>query len=169
MRIIVLNLVWIAVTLSAIAIEDRSEEGVAHIRIDPGHPWRPPFGLERVGQPLAVKVEINSAAPSAQKYSLTGYLKGQQIADYGLPVGGQFPWTNRVTFVTWPNELVLSVTSAEGKVMVLARKTLQPPAFEADAIARPDSVINPVDLGTVFVPYDWRLLAGSQKASVAVG
>jgi len=30
----------------------------AQIRIDPGHPWRPPFGLDRVGRPLAVEVEI---------------------------------------------------------------------------------------------------------------
>src|SRR6266487_5885286 len=98
MRIIVLNLVWIAVTLPALAIEDRSEEELAHIRIDPGHPWRPPFGLERVGQPLTLRVEINSAAPGAQKYSLTGYFKGEPIGDYALPVSGQFPWTNQVTF-----------------------------------------------------------------------
>src|SRR5207237_7262766 len=58
MRIIVLNLVWIAATLPAIAMQDRNEEGVARIRVDPGHPWRPPFGLERVGQPLTVNVEI---------------------------------------------------------------------------------------------------------------
>src|SRR5438874_1688734 len=129
MRISVLNLVWIAVTLPALAMEDRNEEGVAHIRIDPGHPWRPPFGLDRVGQPLTVNVEINSAAPGAQKYSLAGSLEGQQIGDYRLPVGGQFPWTNRVTFVSWPNELVLSASSAEGKALVLARKKLQPPGF----------------------------------------
>ncbi len=58
----------------------------------PPHPWRPPFGLDRVGT-------------------------GQQTT-----------------------------------------------GIEADAIAKPDEIINPVDLGTIFVPHDWLLLGGQQSA-----
>ena len=45
---------------------------------------------------------------------------------------------------------------------------VKPPTFEADAVARPDAVIHPVDLGTILVPADWLLLAGGQKAEVEV-
>ena len=44
----------------------------------------------------------------------------------------------------------------------MARAQVKPPAFEAEAVARPDVVIHPVDLGTIFVPADWLLLAGGQ-------
>ncbi len=45
------------------------------IRLDPGHPWRPPFGLDRVGRPVTVVVE--ATAPEAQsRYRLTAALTG---------------------------------------------------------------------------------------------
>ena len=40
--------------------------------------------------------------------------------------------------------------------------------FEADAIAEPESIVNPVDLGTVLVPHDWLLLGPGQAAVVQV-
>lgn len=40
--------------------------------------------------------------------------------------------------------------------------------FEADAIARSDRLIHPVDLGTILVPSDFLLLGGGQKAIVNV-
>ncbi|MDD5708714.1 MAG: hypothetical protein PHR35_22600, partial [Kiritimatiellae bacterium] len=61
--------------------------------------------------------------------------------------------------------------SEAGKEFVeLARQavTLDRPPFEAEAVARPDKVINPVDLGTILPPADWLLLAGGQKATVEV-
>ena len=118
MRIIVLGLVWVALTLSARAKENSGESVVAHIRIDPSHPWRPPFGLERVGQPLVVVVEIESAPKSAQKYSLTSYRNGQEIGHREVSVTGRFPSTNRVTLATWPTELVLSASDPDGKAMM---------------------------------------------------
>ena len=44
----------------------------------------------------------------------------------------------------------------------------QTAAFEADAIAEHDKVINPVDLGCVFVPHNWLLLGPGQPANVHV-
>jgi len=66
------------------------------------HPWRPPFGLDRIG-----KTSLKSE---------TGHMIG----------------------------------------------------FEADAIASPDEVINPVDLGTILVPGDWLLLKAGQKGTVEI-
>src|SRR5207248_2882616 len=42
------------------------------------------------------------------------------------------------------------------------------PDLEADAIARPDKLINPVDLGTILVPSDWLLMGPGQKAIIEV-
>lgn len=42
------------------------------------------------------------------------------------------------------------------------------PDLEADAEARPDHLINPVDLGTILVPKDWLLLAGGQAALIDI-
>nr|MBC8373119.1 hypothetical protein [Planctomycetota bacterium] len=49
-----------------------------------------------------------------------------------------------------------------------ARQRVEPPPVEADAIAAPDRVINPVDLGAVLVPADHLLLAGGQSGHVDV-
>jgi hypothetical protein len=68
------------------------------VGIEPSHPWRPPFGLDRVGQP-----------------------------------GG--------------------VGSAR---------------IEAEAQARPESAINPVDLGTILPPHGWLLLGPGQKGVLDV-
>ena len=84
------------ITSSALA----SDDGMAKPAVPMQHPWRPPFGLERVGQPIA---DSSDAAP-----------------------------------------------------------------FEADAIARPDRLINPVDLGAILPPSDWLLLADGQKGTIDV-
>ena len=40
---------------------DRCDEKVtAQIRLESQHPWSPPFGLERVGQPITAVVEVAS-------------------------------------------------------------------------------------------------------------
>jgi len=60
------------------------------------------------------------------------------------------------------------MASPKTQPVEIARAPVKPPAFEADAKARPDTVIHPVDLGTIFVPADWLLLAGGQQAEVEV-
>src|SRR5262249_35237779 len=47
-----------------------------------------------------------------------------------------------------------------GRLENLVRQPVAWPEVEAEAIARPDHQINPVDLGTILVPHDWLLLAG---------
>ena len=66
--------------------------------------------------------------------------------------------------------IALLHSATGGKYVELARRAVDfaPPPFEAEAVARPDKVIHPVDLGAILPPADWLLLAGGQKATVAV-
>ena len=140
----------------------------AQIRIDPGHPWRPPFGLDRIGRPLTAVVEIAAGAQPATQYALAAYLDGKEITRSVLSPTGKPPYSCQVSFPQGPTELVLEAKSADGKVVDLARQKVDRPAFEAEAIARPERIINPVDLGAILVPSDWLLLAGGQKGKIDV-
>ncbi len=140
----------------------------AQIRIDPGHPWRPPFGLERVGRPLTAVVEIATDRQPAPQYCLAAYLEGKEISRSVLSPTGKPPYICQASFDQWPTELVLTAKSADGAVVELARQKVERAPFEADAVARPDRIINPVDLGTILAPSDWLLLAGDQKGKIDV-
>ena len=69
------------------------------------------------------------------------------------------------------DELVLSVHATRGRrqPVELARQSDRDFAeLEADAIARPDAIVNPVDLGTILVPAGWLLLGPGQSATLEV-
>ena len=44
----------------------------------------------------------------------------------------------------------------EGAPVEVARQKVTLPELETEAVARPDKLINPVNLGAILVPYDWR-------------
>jgi hypothetical protein len=146
------------------------ERVVAHVRIDPGHPWRPPFGLERVGRPVVAIVELTAEARPVREYYLTALLHGREMERHALNLGsGKTFYSDTVTLSSYPDELVLSAKCRfEGQETELLRYPAKLPAFEADAIAKPEKRINPVDLGTIFVPSDWLLLAAGQKALLSI-
>lgn len=146
------------------------EKVVAHVRIDPGHPWRPPFGLERIGKPLVVAVELQAESRPVREYYLTAFLHGHETERDALNLGsGKTFYSDTVTLTSYPDELVLSgkCRFADQETELL-RYPVKLPPLEADAVARPEKRINPVDLGTIFVPSDWLLLAAGQKAVVSV-
>ncbi len=148
---------------------DAGKPPVSPIRIERGHPWRPPFGLQRVGRPPVAVVQLPHDAKTAGEYALAAYRGDEQIGRWVLPPANNPPAAHRVALPSWPTELVLSVrTSPQAEPDVLARKGVEPPAFEAEAVAQPETIVNPVDLGTVLVPADWLLLAGGQWAEVDV-
>jgi len=163
---------FIASPCTLVAQHDGCTEQVeSHIRVDPGHPWRPPFGLGRVGPPVTAVVEVSSAVLPLREYTLVAYLNGKEIERQVLNLtGNKAPYTDRVLFKTHPSELVLFATCHfKGEPVEIAReKVPSPPAFEAAAVARPSVIINPVDLGTILVPYDWLLLGPAQKGEVEV-
>ena len=49
------------------------------IHIDAAHPWRPPFGLDRVGRPLTVEVESRYKLADTGKFFLEAYRDGKVI------------------------------------------------------------------------------------------
>ena len=138
-------------------------------QFDPGHPWRPPFGVERVGL-TPVIVQFASDTHPAPEHWLAAYHEGKELERKALDVVGNSPFTARVTFATSPapEELVLLTKTKNGSTIEQARWMVERPAFEADAEAVADPVVNPVDLGAILPPADWLVLGPEQQARVTV-
>ena len=138
--------------------------------LDPGHPWRPPFGLERIGRPVVVVCRGQRPAPTRRITSSTAFLKGKQGASYPVRFPTESPYSARVTLDRDADELVFSSDrKPPEKPVELARQAIHFPDFEAESIARPDAIINPVDLGTILVPSGWLLLGPGQSATLDDG
>jgi hypothetical protein len=134
-------------------------------QFDPGHPWRPPFGVDRVGL-TPVIVQFASDTRPAPEHWLAAYREGKEVDRQSLDVSGNSPFTARVTFATSPapEELVLLAKDKDGKAIERARWKVERQALEVDAEAAADPVINPVDLGTILPPADWLVLGPEQQA-----
>lgn len=150
---------------------DSCDEQVSpQIRVDFGHPWRPPFGLERVGAPISVRVELVAEQAQRHEYSLVAYRDGLETERRSLQVSGDKPpFFGTAEFSSLPHEVALLVQCLDGgQAQEIKRQAVHWPDVEADAEVRPDRQINPVDLGTVLVPHNWLLLAGGQTAMLDV-
>ncbi len=170
---------------------------VVKLTVEPGHSWLPPYGLERVGQPLDAVVafpegifpgDFKPAAPVIAGFRngrfgpgvkppvecvVVGYRDGKEISRQPVTLRGYYlqkpALTGRVALKDWPSEIALVMKRAgQAAPQELARIKVTPPPFEADAVARPDRVVNPVDLGAILVPNGWLLLQGGQRAAVDV-
>lgn len=119
-------------------------------QLDAGHPWRPPFGVDRVGN-LAVVVQFASDDHPAPPHALVAYRNGVEVERRPLEVAGVSPFTARVNVVATPapDELVL-VAHDGGEWREQARWRVNRPSFEADAEAVAEPVTNPVDSGSDF-------------------
>ena len=139
------------------------------IYLDHGHPWQPPFGLERVGRPFQVVVEARRSAGGACELLHHGDL---QSRNQSAPVSCSDsrltpPYAARVTLERDADEvLLLRDQKPPEKPVELARQAIHFPEFDADASARPNVIVNPVDLGTIFVPEGWLLLGPGQSAKL---
>lgn len=146
------------------------EKVTPSIRIDPGHPWRPPFGLDRVGRALTAVVDLGSATRPLREYYLAGFRDGHELERHVLNLTqGKDSFNATVSLASHPDQLLLSAKCRyQGETTELMRYPVKLPDLEADAIAKPEKVINPVDLGMILPPADWLLLASGQKAIVEV-
>ncbi len=146
------------------------EKVTPSIRIDPGHPWRPPFGLDRVGKPITAIVDLSTATRPLREYYLAGLRGGHELERHVLNFSqtkGSF--RAAVSLVSYPDELALSAKCRyQGEPAELMRYPVKLPELEADAIARPAKLVNPVDLGAILPPADWLLISEGQKALVEV-
>ncbi len=132
------------------------------IRQDTGHPWRPPFGLDRIGRPIAVVVAANAASAQSH-FRLTALFRSREVGRYPVQLPATPPYSARVVLDAFADELVLSTVTGS---VELARQAIHPAEIEVDAVARPDTIINPVDLGTILVPSGWLLLGPGQSATL---
>lgn len=138
------------------------------LQVVPGHPWRPPFGVDRVGRSTDVIVSIHSKELPAGQFYLVGYRQGQEVSRQAMHLTDKTPFTGRETMAENADQLEIYFVGSKGNPVSLARQAIELPSFEAEAIATPDRIINPVDLGAVLVPADWLMLAGGQKAYVTL-
>lgn len=146
------------------------------LTVEPGHRWTPPFGLDRVGRPLEAVAEFPDGAKLPGECVFVEYRDGKEIGrrTVGLMANSEpclHPEARygRIILDRWPAEVaVLARSDAKAAWMEVARASVIPPAFEAEAVAEPERAINPVDLGTILVPADWLLLAGGQPAEIEI-
>lgn len=162
--------IWavLAVILAGAGGDHSSLAQGVQVRLDRGHAWRPPFGLERVGRPVAVVVQA-AERPAETGTVLTVLSRGKEVGRHDVRFPANPPYSARVSIEDDADELILSVPSRDGaKPVELARMPIEIPEFEADAIARPDDVVNPVDLGTILVPSGCLLLGPRHSATLDV-
>ena len=177
---LIFALVALCLPAAAAAAEGVCNETVkaVAVTIEEGHAWRPPFGLDRAGRPITVGVEIESDQRLLREYYLAGYVNGQETERKVLSIirrtfgrktsaealhGG----VAKAILETYPEEIALySRCRFEGEDLELARKAVPLPPIQVEALARPAGLVNPVDLGTIFVPHDWLLLAPGRKTEV---
>ncbi len=139
------------------------------IRLESSHPWRPPFGLERVGRPVTVMIQA-SERPEGTRYVLSVRNRGNVVGEHEVRFPTDPPYAARVTLAGSGDELILSVVSdnERARPIELVRKPVEVADVEVDAIARPARIVNPVDLGTILVPSGWLLLGPDQSATLEV-
>ena len=156
--------------LRAQEIEIDAGGAAPRVIVDSGHLWRPPFGLDRVGAPLQVHVELATEPVSDRRYLVTAYQDGRKAESHPVEfVGTKAPYWANVQLSSIPDEVRLLVQDSAGNSEEeLLRQQVKVPDFEAAALTHPDRQINPVDLGAVFVPQDWLLLEGGQASVVEV-
>jgi len=153
----------------AVSAADDGGENTNEIQIlvDAAHPWQPPFGLDRVGRPLTIEVESKAKTRPPRDYAIVTIQDGKVSAHHKVDFSNSTPFIGRVTLEHWPEEIAL-FRGTENSSEEVARRKITLPPLEADAVAKPDSVFNPIDLGTVLVPADQLLLAGGQRGYVDV-
>ncbi len=167
-RLAATSVTWLLVVAGlSVRADDGSKSGVAYrLILDRGHPWRPPFGLDGVGSPPGVVVQA-SDHPSGDGPILVVLKRGKEIGRVAVGLPAKPPYSARVPIAADADEVVLRDMSA-GAPVERGRARVALPAIEADAVARPDPIVNPVDLGTILVPSGWLLLGPGQSAVLDV-
>ncbi len=167
--LILISILWVSAIPSVLSADEGGEKATCQIRIDQKHPWRSPFGIERIGRPLTVTVDVRSQDSSLREFWLASYIEEKEISRHPLQPPGKATYTYELSSGEWPTELRLLAASEPGEDPTeLARQEIYVPRFEADATACPDTIVNPVDLGTILPPADWLLLGSNQNANLDV-
>lgn len=144
-----------------------ADDSAFRITIEAGHPWRAPFGLDRVGANPTARIESAAQRPLLSEYRLTVLSQGKEVDRRAVSIPMTPPFIASVPVSEYGDEVVLSaVERASGERTELARRPLRLPSIEFDATAKPDAAVNPVDLGAILVPHDWLLLGPGQGGTI---
>lgn len=153
----------------------------AQLQVSQGHPWSPPFGLDRVGSYPVVLVQSPDQPPLGQKYSVVSYSHGRELerklvsferkTDYvsGRSQKGSSPYFGVAHLTSIPDEISVNAECiSNGRITELLRQEVAWSNLEVDAAAHPTPLINPVDLGTILVPHNTLLLGRGQRAQLEI-
>ncbi|MFC4312965.1 hypothetical protein ACFPN2_28030 [Steroidobacter flavus] len=151
----------------------------ARLEINQGHPWLPPFGIDRVGRLPIVQVTIEGDTAQGSEYYFVAFRNGRAHDKQSLhPAPNHYsssPSASSETAKLYasaslaniPDEVALfTACVSHGQAVELARIHVDWPVFEADTVARSKQPRNPIDLGAVLVPNDWLLLGPEQEAII---
>ncbi|MHB1559539.1 MAG: hypothetical protein ACYC61_18995 [Isosphaeraceae bacterium] len=159
--------ILIVAGLAARGDEPKPPDVTYRLVVDRGHPWRPPFGVDRIGtRPSALIVA--TGRPEGDGPSLVVLSRGKEIGRSAVLIPAKPPYSTRLPIADEADELVLRARSTTGALVEQARASVVRPAFEAEAVAEASPVINPVDLGRILVPSDRLLLGPGQTATLTV-
>lgn len=153
---------------------DCDEEVMLKLQVGSDHPWRPPFGLNRVGASPVAQMVLTADKVPLREYYVVAYRRGREVERQRLRLRRDTKRDTSLFFgnaplASVPEEVALYARCAgNGKMEELLRQPTTWPGFQAEAQARPDRRINPVDLGAILVPHDWLLLANGQTALIDV-
>src|SRR5262245_4354226 len=102
------------------------------IRVDSGHPWRPPFGLDRVGAPPVVHVEFAAERAPVGEYFVVGYRGAQETERHTLKLTGkQSPFADTAKLQSLPEEVrLITRCRSSSEPTELARQPIKWPDFE---------------------------------------
>src|SRR5579863_3784033 len=102
------------------------------VRLETVHPWRPPFGLDRVGRPLMAVVEA-AERPAGADYVLSLLDRGKVVSQHPVRFPSAPPYFARVAIAGSGDELVLSeVSNTKGaKPVDFIRKRVDIPTIDA--------------------------------------
>lgn len=134
--------------------------------IEKSHPWRAPFGLDRVGSSLDVVITRTEGEDNLLKVEMICLNKSGEINRISILFPDKKINVTRQNIPQSTEEVTLYYETGQGKRISLGRKKVPFEKFECDAVAEPEKIINPIDMGTILVPADWLLLEQGEKSVI---
>ncbi len=163
----------LGVIMAWVLVLSRPQEPVAdnpapHFNIEPSHPWRPPFGLERVTSVPEAVVQFEGNRGVTNRFSIEQFRAGPSLRTDVVKSPEQPPFVVRIALDARATEVALVETDANGSARTIARLAVVAPETAIEAVAEAEVVINPIDLDTIFVPAGTLLLGPKQGALVDI-